>query len=108
MSHAIVGAGPCGLSAAVHLHAASGVEARFFGEAMSLLELHTRVCMLLRSSLASSHISDQNYELTLNAYQSTTSNHLSLLPHESIIVCTWRDGLQSGIVPMLPLRNFLP
>jgi len=74
---------------------------------MSFRERHMRVCMLLRSSWAWSRISNQSRGLTLNAHQSITGNHLSLLPHENIFLCARRDGSQSGIVPMLPFRSFL-
>jgi hypothetical protein len=52
-------------------------------------------------------ISDQSYELTLNAYQSTLGSHLSLPLHENIFACARRDSSQPGIVPMLPLSSFL-
>ena len=73
----IVGAGPYGLSAAAHLRAIRGLEVRVFGEPMSFWELHMPRGMLLRSPWAGSHISDPISELTLDAYQSASDNHLS-------------------------------
>src|SRR2546422_8710193 len=73
----IVGAGPYGLSAAAHLGAIQGLALRVFGEPMSFWELHMPRGMLLRSPWAGSHISDPISELTLDAYQSASDNHLS-------------------------------
>ncbi len=69
---AIVGAGPYGLSAAAHLRAANGLDIRVFGEPMSFWERHMPKGMLLRSSLAGSHLSDPCRSLTLDAYQAAS------------------------------------
>jgi FAD-dependent urate hydroxylase len=74
---AIVGAGPYGLSAAAHLHAANGLDIRVFGEPMSFWEKHMPQWMLLRSPLAGSHLSDPDRALTLEAYQAASGNAIT-------------------------------
>jgi cation diffusion facilitator CzcD-associated flavoprotein CzcO len=74
---AIVGAGPYGLSAAAHLHAADGLDIRVFGEPMSFWERHMPKGMLLRSPLAGSHLSDPKRHLTLEAYEKATGNQIT-------------------------------
>jgi FAD-dependent urate hydroxylase len=74
---AIVGAGPYGLSAAAHLHAANGLDIRVFGELMSFWERHMPKGMLLRSPLEGSHLSDPFRSLTLHDYGAATGNHIT-------------------------------
>lgn len=64
---AIIGAGPYGLAAAVHLRAAN-VETCVFGEAMEFWERQMPVGMCLRSSWAASHIGHPSRELTLDEF----------------------------------------
>jgi cation diffusion facilitator CzcD-associated flavoprotein CzcO len=73
---AIVGAGPYGLAAAAHLHAANGLDIRVLGEPMSFWERQMPVGMALRSPYVASHIADPKHELTLDSYQS--DNRLEL------------------------------
>jgi NADPH-dependent 2,4-dienoyl-CoA reductase/sulfur reductase-like enzyme len=73
---AIIGAGPYGLAAAAHLHAANGLDIRVFGEPMSFWERQMPRGMLLRSPYVASHISDPERDLTLDTFQSETRREL--------------------------------
>jgi len=74
---AIVGAGPYGLAAAAHLHAANGLDIRVFGEPMSFWDRQMPHGMVLRSPYVASHISDPGRDLTLDSYQTATRQELS-------------------------------
>jgi hypothetical protein len=67
---AIVGAGPYGLSAAVHLGRA-GIDAQAFGECMSFWQGMPRG-MKLRSNWSATNIGEPEGELSLRAYQADT------------------------------------
>lgn len=83
---AIVGAGPYGLSAAAHLCSVRGLEMRVFGEPMSFWDHNMPVGMFLRSNWSATEIADPNQSLTLEAYQATTGDHLSVpLPLERFV-----------------------
>jgi cation diffusion facilitator CzcD-associated flavoprotein CzcO len=69
---AIVGAGPYGLSAAVHL-ARAGVDAQVFGECMSFWEGMPRG-MKLRSNWSATNIGEPEGELSLRSYQADTGD----------------------------------
>jgi len=73
---AIIGAGPYGLAAAVHLRAA-GVETCVFGEAMEFWETQMPVGMCLRSSWAASHIGHPGRELTLDEFAASERRGIS-------------------------------
>jgi cation diffusion facilitator CzcD-associated flavoprotein CzcO len=74
---AIVGAGPYGLAAASHLHAADGLSICVLGEPMSFWERQMPQGMLLRSPYVASNIADPERTLTLDGYQADTRRHLS-------------------------------
>jgi hypothetical protein len=74
---AILGAGPYGLAAGAHLRRIKGLEVRAFGEPMSFWKNQMPAGMLLRSSWEASTIADPEDALTLDAYRSASSNHLS-------------------------------
>src|SRR5690242_15653074 len=73
---AIIGAGPYGLAAAVHLRAA-GVETCVFGEAMEFWETQMPVGMYLRSSWAASHIGHPGRALTLDEFAASERRCIS-------------------------------
>ncbi len=73
----IVGAGPYGLSAAVHLKTIRGLQVRAFGKPMTFWDRNMPAGMFLRSPWAASHIADPNGTLTLDAYVAASGNHLS-------------------------------
>ena len=65
---AVIGAGPYGLSAAVHLKA-SGESVRVFGEPMAFWAQKMPEGMLLRSPRVASNISDPTHTFTLESYE---------------------------------------
>lgn len=65
---AVVGAGPYGLSAAAHLHAA-GRDVRVLGRTMSFWRERMPAGMLLRSPYPACSLSDPDGALTLDAYE---------------------------------------
>ena len=65
---AIIGAGPYGLSAGVHLQA-KGITTRVFGEPMEFWAKKMPEGMLLRSPRVASSLSDPEKALTLEAYE---------------------------------------
>jgi cation diffusion facilitator CzcD-associated flavoprotein CzcO len=73
---AIIGAGPYGLSAAAHLHAADGLDIRVFGEPMSFWEEQMPRGMILRSPYVASNLADPERALTLDGYQAQTAQQL--------------------------------
>jgi FAD-dependent urate hydroxylase len=73
----IVGAGPYGLSAAVHLKTIRGLQLRAFGKPMTFWEKNMPAGMFLRSPWAASHIADPNGTLTLDAYVAACGNRLT-------------------------------
>lgn len=75
---AIIGAGPYGLSAGAHLRAIKGLDVRVFGEPMSFWDRNMPVGMLLRSNWTATRIADPDRSLTLEAYQASTGDHLSV------------------------------
>jgi len=68
---AVIGAGPYGLSAAVHLKA-KGIAARVFGEPMDFWANKMPAGMLLRSPRVASNISDPGRAFTLEAYEAAS------------------------------------
>jgi FAD-dependent urate hydroxylase len=74
---AVVGAGPYGLAAAAHLHAANGQSIRVFGKPMSFWEWQMPRGMLLRSPYVASNIADPDQALTLDGYQADTNELLA-------------------------------
>jgi thioredoxin reductase len=73
----IVGAGPYGLSAAVHLKTIRGLQVRAFGKPMTFWEQNMPAGMFLRSPWQASHIADPNEALTLDAYVAACGRQLS-------------------------------
>jgi cation diffusion facilitator CzcD-associated flavoprotein CzcO len=73
----VVGAGPYGLSAAVHLQAIRGLRVRAFGKPMTFWEKNMPAGMFLRSPWEATHIPDPKGKLTLDAYVAACGNHLS-------------------------------
>ena len=73
----VVGAGPYGLSAAVHLQTIRGLQVRAFGRVMTFWEKNMPAGMFLRSPWKASHIADPKGTLTLDAYVAASGNHLS-------------------------------
>jgi FAD-dependent urate hydroxylase len=74
---AIIGAGPYGLAATAHLHAANGLDIRLFGETMSFWERQMPTGMVLRSPYVASHISDPERDHTLDSFQEDTRRAVS-------------------------------
>jgi NADPH-dependent 2,4-dienoyl-CoA reductase/sulfur reductase-like enzyme len=74
---AILGAGPYGLAAASHLHAANGLDIRVIGEPMSFWEQQMPQGMCLRSPYVASNIADPGRELTLSDFENSRANPLS-------------------------------
>jgi thioredoxin reductase len=68
---AVIGAGPYGLSAGVHLKA-KGIAARVFGEPMEFWAHKMPEGMLLRSPRVASNISDPDRAFTLEAYEAAS------------------------------------
>jgi FAD-dependent urate hydroxylase len=68
---AIIGAGPYGLSAGVHLRA-KGMAVRVFGEPMEFWAKKMPQGMLLRSPRVASNLSDPNRAFTLEAYEAAS------------------------------------
>ena len=68
---AIIGAGPYGLSAGVHLKA-KGMAVRVFGEPMEFWAKNMPEGMLLRSPRVASNLSDPNRAFTLEAYETAS------------------------------------
>jgi cation diffusion facilitator CzcD-associated flavoprotein CzcO len=73
---AIIGAGPYGLAAAAHLHAANGLDIRVFGDPMSFWDEQMPRGMILRSPYVASNIADPERALTLDGYQEVTNRQL--------------------------------
>jgi FAD-dependent urate hydroxylase len=72
---AVIGAGPYGLAAVVHLRRA-GVDAKVFGLAMSFWRTMPKG-MNLRSNWAASNIAEPNGDLSLSAFQRSTGVSLA-------------------------------
>jgi thioredoxin reductase len=68
---AVIGAGPYGLSAGVHLNA-KGITARVFGEPMEFWAHKMPEGMLLRSPRVASSLSDPDRAFTLEAYEAVS------------------------------------
>ena len=68
---AVIGAGPYGLSAGVHLKA-KGISARVFGEPMEFWAHKMPEGMLLRSPRVASSLSDPDRAFTLEAYEAAS------------------------------------
>lgn len=68
---AIIGAGPYGLSAGVHLKK-TGIGVRVFGEPMEFWANKMPEGMLLRSPRVASNLSDPDHAFTLDAYESAS------------------------------------
>jgi len=98
---AIVGAGPHGLSAAVHLRRA-GVDARVFGDPMSFWR-SMPAGMLLRSNWSATNIAEHRGELSLDSYQAESGTRFSTpVPLERFI--EYGEWVQRKAVPDLDRR----
>ena len=73
---AVIGAGPYGLAAAAHLHAADGLQIGVFGEPMSFWDKQMPRGMILRSPYVASNIADPERALTLDGYSEQTRREL--------------------------------
>ena len=73
---AVIGAGPYGLAAAAHLHAADGLDIGIFGEPMSFWDKQMPRGMILRSPYVASNIADPERALTLDDYGEQTRRQL--------------------------------
>jgi cation diffusion facilitator CzcD-associated flavoprotein CzcO len=73
----IIGAGPYGLSAAVHLRAIPGLQVRCFGQPMSFWDQNMPTGMFLRSPWEASHIADPIGALSLDAYTAACGKRFS-------------------------------
>src|ERR1700723_1528460 len=73
---AIIGAGPYGLSAGVHLRA-KGIAVRVFGEPMDFWANKMPEGMLLRSPRVASNLSDPDRAFTLEAYETASEKEPS-------------------------------
>jgi len=73
---AVIGAGPYGLAAAAHLHAADGLDIGVFGEPMSFWDKQMPRGMILRSPYVASNIADPECALTLDDYSEQTRREL--------------------------------
>ncbi len=81
----VVGAGPYGLSAAVHLKAA-GFKVRIFGEPMEFWADKMPDGMLLRSPRVASNLADPQSAFTLEAYEAAISKKPEApLPRETFV-----------------------
>jgi Pyridine nucleotide-disulphide oxidoreductase len=74
---AVIGAGPYGLSASVHLRTIRGLQVRTFGKPMTFWEKNMPSGMFLRSPWEATHIAAPKRTLTLDAYVAACGNHLS-------------------------------
>jgi hypothetical protein len=73
----IVGAGPYGLSAAVHLRTIPGLQVRAFGQPMSFWDRNMPTGMFLRSPWQATHIADPTGALSLDAYVAASGRRFS-------------------------------
>ena len=82
---AVIGAGPYGLSAGVHLRA-NGLSVRVFGEPMEFWAEKMPAGMLLRSPREASSISDPSNAFTLEAYETASGiRPIAPLPLETFV-----------------------
>jgi cation diffusion facilitator CzcD-associated flavoprotein CzcO len=101
---AIVGAGPYGLAAASHLHAANGLAIRVFGEPMSFWDQQMPRGMLLRSPYVASNIADPERALTLDGFQADVHKELSPpVPLEAFV--DYGRWFQQNAFPQLDPRQ---
>lgn len=73
---AIIGAGPYGLAAAAHLRRISNTKVLIFGRPMSFWQDQMPKGMFLRSGWRASYIADPEHSLTLEAFQSDSSQRI--------------------------------
>ncbi len=101
---AIVGAGPYGLAAAVHLRAA-GLDTRVFGEPMSFWEGMPKG-MLLRSAWDACNICFSSGELTLDRYQAASGARFGRpVPLEAFV--SYARWFQRSAVPDVDQRRVM-
>ena len=101
---AIVGAGPYGLAAAVHLRAA-GLDTRVFGEPMSFWEAMPKG-MLLRSAWDACNIGFSSGELTLDRYQAASGAQFGRpVPLEAFV--SYARWFQRSAVPDVDQRRVM-
>jgi hypothetical protein len=82
---AVIGAGPYGLSAGVHLKA-KGIATRVFGEPMDFWAHKMPEGMLLRSPRVASNISDPDKAFTLDAYEAASKKeHRAPVPLDTFV-----------------------
>src|SRR6266852_5018488 len=99
----VIGSGPYGLSAAVHLKAA-GVDVRVFGRPMEFWEKKMPAGMLLRSPRPASNISDPVDAFTLDAYENAVGKQPQApIPLETFV--GYGKWFQRQLLPELDARE---
>jgi FAD-dependent urate hydroxylase len=102
----VVGAGPYGLSASLHLRSIAGLRVRTFGEPMSFWERNMPAGMLLRSNWTATEIASPGRVLTLEAYQAASGSHFTMpVPLENFI--NYGHWFQQQAVPDLDRRKIV-
>ena len=98
---AVIGAGPHGLSAAVHLRRA-GIEPQVFGDPMSFWRTMPKG-MFLRSNWSATNIAEPAGEYSLDSYQAATGDRFgSPVPLDSFI--RYGEWFQQTAVPNVDKR----
>jgi len=101
----VVGAGPYGLSAGVHLKA-KGLAARIFGEPMEFWAQKMPEGMLLRSPRVASNLSDPDHAFTLEAYEAAVQRQPSApVPLDTFV--EYGKWFRHQLGPDLDQRNVL-
>lgn len=99
----VIGSGPYGLSAAVHLKAA-GVDVRVFGRPMEFWDKKMPAGMLLRSPRPASNISDPVDAFTLDAYENAVGKQPQApIPLETFV--GYGKWFQRQLLPELDVRE---
>jgi cation diffusion facilitator CzcD-associated flavoprotein CzcO len=101
----VVGAGPYGLSAAVHLKA-KGMDVRVFGRPMEFWASRMPAGMLLRSPRIASNISDPTHRFSLDAFENSAGiQPRAPLPLETFV--RYGQWFQQQLVPDLDSREIV-
>ena len=99
MDVAVIGAGPYGLSAGMHLKA-KGIATRVFGEPMDFWASKMPEGMLLRSPRVASNISDADRAFTLEAYEAASKKKpCAPVPLDTFVEYGKWFPLQLGLEP---------
>lgn len=102
----VLGAGPYGLSASLHLKKIPGLGVRTFGEPMSFWSKNMPIGMLLRSNWTATQIASPDQSLTLENYQNASNSRVTTpVPIEDFIKYgTW---FQKQGIPDLDRRKIV-